>query len=55
MNSTGSNRTPMRKPAPLPTVRGSETQAAWTSGWWHGKVIGYVLGLGTAVLLGWLK
>lgn len=55
MNSTGSNRTPMRKPAPLPTVGGGEVKAAWTAGWWHGQVIGFVLGMAAAVLLGWLK
>ena len=29
--------------------------AAWLVGWWQGKVVGFVLGLGTAVLLGWVQ
>ena len=33
----------------------AEAKAAWVAGWWHGKVIGFVLGLAAAVLLGWAK
>lgn len=29
--------------------------AAWVVGWWQGKLVGFVLGLGAAVLAGWLK
>lgn len=29
--------------------------AAWLVGWWQGKVVGFVLGLAAAVLLGLLK
>ena len=29
--------------------------AAWLVGWWQGKVVGFVLGLAAAVLLGWLR
>ena len=29
-----------------------DTNAAWLVGWWQGKVVGFVLGLGAAVLLG---
>ena len=29
--------------------------AAWLVGWWQGKVVGFVLGLGVAVLLGWVQ
>ncbi len=32
-----------------------DTNAAWLVGWWQGKVVGFVLGLGTAVLLGWVQ
>ena len=45
----------MRKPTPLPQLQSGEAKAAWTAGWWHGQIIGFVLGLGAAVLLGWLK
>ncbi len=44
----------MRKPTPLPTLS-TDADAAWLTGWWSGKVIGFALGLATAVLLGWLK
>ena len=43
----------LHKPAALPRMR--EAQAAWTAGWWQGKVTGFVLGLAAAVLLGWLR
>ena len=29
--------------------------AAWLVGWWQGKVIGFALGMATAVLFGWLR
>lgn len=45
----------LRKPNALPTLRSQEADAAWNAGWWHGKVIGFFLGLATAVLLGWLR
>jgi len=32
-----------------------DTNAAWLVGWWQGKVVGFVLGLAAAVLLGWLR
>lgn len=41
-------------PTPLPTLHDAE-QAAFRSGWWNGKVVGFVLGMATAVLLGWLR
>ncbi len=41
-------------PTRLPTLHDTE-RAAWTAGWWHGKVVGICLGMGAAVLLGWLK
>lgn len=44
----------MRKPTTLPTVH-SEAQAAWTAGWWQGKVVGFALGMAAAVLAGWLR
>ena len=44
---------PLHKPTPLP--RSQEAQAAWTVGWWQGKVIGFALGMATAVLFGWLR
>ena len=30
---------PLHKPTPLP--QSQEAQAAWTVGWWQGKVIGF--------------
>jgi len=45
--------TRLQKPAALPRV--AEAQAAWTTGWWQGSTIGFVLGLATAVLMGWLQ
>lgn len=47
--------TTRRKPTPLPTVRTADADAAWLAGWWQGKVVGIALGLGAAVLIGWLK
>ncbi len=44
---------PLHKPTPLP--QSQEAQAAWTAGWWQGKVIGFALGMATAVLVGWLR
>lgn len=44
----------MKRPTPLPTLQDAE-RAAWTAGWWNGKVVGFVLGMATAVLLGWLR
>ena len=44
---------PLHKPTPLP--QSQEAQAAWTVGWWQGKVIGFALGMATAVLFGWLR
>ena len=44
---------PLHKPTPLP--QSQEAQAAWTAGWWQGKVIGFALGMATAVLFGWLR
>ena len=44
----------MPSPSRLPCV-GDEAKAAFASGWWHGKVVGFCLGLGAAVLLGWLR
>ena len=44
----------MRKPTPLPRLRCPE-QAAWTAGYWTGKVIGAVVGFGLAVLCGVIK
>ena len=41
-------------PTPLPTLHDAE-QAAFRSGWWNGMVVGFVLGMATAVLLGWLR
>ena len=32
-----------------------DTNAVWLVGWWQGKVVGFVLGLGAAVLLGWVQ
>ena len=29
-----------------------DTNAAWLVGWWQGKVVGFVLGLGAAGVLG---
>ena len=46
---------PLRKPTVLPTVRHSNADAAWTAGWWYGKVTGFFLGVAFAVLVGWLK
>lgn len=43
------------KPAPLPTLRSQDSDAAWVAGWWQGTVTGFMLGLGAAVLLGWLR
>lgn len=33
----------------------AEAKAAWVAGWWSGKLVGIVLGLAAAVLLGWLR
>ncbi len=59
MNSTGNHNTRasnprLGAPTPLPTLQDAE-RAAWTAGWWNGKVVGFVLGMATAVLLGWLR
>ena len=32
-----------------------DTNAAWLVGWWQGKVVGIVLGMALAVLMGWAK
>ena len=47
----------LRAPAPLPRLRttDAEAKAAWVTGWWAGKVTGFVLGLGAAVLIGVLR
>ncbi|CAN7407810.1 hypothetical protein LJR074_002575 [Acidovorax sp. LjRoot74] len=45
----------LRKPTALPTLRSQNADAAWTVGWWQGTVTGFMLGLGAAVLLGWLR
>lgn len=45
----------MRNPTALPTVRSQNADAAWTVGWWQGKVTGFFLGVAFAVLMGWLK
>lgn len=44
----------MRKPTHLPNLR-TDADAAWLTGWWSGKVTGFLLGLAAAVLIGWLK
>ena len=59
MNSTGNHNTRasnprLGTPTPLPTLHDAE-QAAFRTGWWNGKVVGFVLGMATAVLLGWLR
>lgn len=41
-------------PTRLPCLEDTE-KAAFTSGWWHGKVVGICLGLAIAVLIGLLK
>lgn len=46
---------PLRKPTALPTLRSQNADAAWTTGWWQGKVTGFFLGVAFAVLMGWLK
>ena len=33
----------------------AEAKAAWVAGWWSGKVVGIVLGMALAVLMGWAK
>ena len=33
----------------------AEAHAAWVAGWWSGKVVGVVLGMALAVLMGWVK
>ena len=43
------------KPTALPTLRSQNADAAWTVGWWQGKVTGFFLGVAFAVLMGWLK
>lgn len=45
----------MRKPTHLPGLQATNADAAWRAGWWSGKVTGFMLGLGAAVLIGWLK
>lgn len=45
----------LRKPTALPTLRSQTADAAWTTGWWQGIVIGICLGMAAAVLLGWLR
>lgn len=50
--STTGKRLP--SPTPLPSLHDAE-RAAFRAGWWNGKVIGFALGLGTAVLMGWLR
>ena len=48
----GAQRLPA--PAPLPTLQRREDDA-FASGLWHGFVIGAVVGLAAAVLVGWLR
>lgn len=48
------NRQQLHTAAPPPSMH-DETRAAFTAGWWNGKLVGFVLGLATAVLLGWLR
>lgn len=45
----------MHKPTALPTLRSQDADAAWTVGWWQGKVTGFFLGMGFGVLMGWLR
>ena len=33
----------------------AEAKAARVAGWWSGKVVGIVLGMALAVLMGWAK
>lgn len=33
----------------------ADADAAWLVGWWQGKVVGFVLGMALAVLMGWAK
>lgn len=41
----------MRKASPLPTVQCTELEAqAWSAGWWQGIAVGFVIGLGAAVV-----
>lgn len=42
----------MRKAEPLPTVECSQLEAtAWRAGWWQGIAVGFVIGLGAAVVV----
>lgn len=52
--NTSTQQKPLRAPAPLPRLRTTDTEAnaAWVTGWWAGKVTGFVLGFAAAVLLG---
>lgn len=46
----------LRKPTPLPRLQGrTDADAAWLTGWWSGNTVGFVLGFGTAVLVGVLR
>ena len=56
MNTTTPQKT-LGAPAPLPRLRttDADTKAAWLTGWWAGKVTGFVLGLAAAVLIGVLR
>lgn len=46
----------LRKPTPLPHLQGrTDADAAWLTGWWSGAVVAFVLGFGTAVLVGALR
>lgn len=59
MNRTGNHNTRASNPPPgrthTPATLHDAEQAAFRSGWWNGKVVGFVLGMATAVLLGWLR
>lgn len=49
-------RVPPRLGAPsrIPTVQ-QAAQVEWAAGWWAGIVVGFVIGLGAAVLIGVLR
>ena len=55
--NTATPQKPLRAPAPLPRLHtaDAEAKAAWVTGWWAGKVTGFVLGLAAAVLIGVLR
>lgn len=45
----------MRKPKNLPVVESSEAEAViWFQGFWNGIGLGIVMGLGSAVIAGWM-